>query len=271
MKDILSDIIAHKKVEIEMQKQTISMEQMQEQAEISIRENAAHRRSMKQALAASATGIISEFKRRSPSKGWINEAARAEEIPVSYEAAGASALSILTDEAFFGGTLNDIRTARPLVDIPILRKDFIIDRYQLLQARIVGADAVLLIAACLNSEQCSALTTQAHELGMEVLLEVHSPSELSYINKDVDMVGINNRNLGSFVTDVENSFHIAQQLRKATPGPTSPLLVSESGISNPEIIRRLRTAGFRGFLIGEAFMKTEKPGETLRTFIEESK
>ena len=209
MKDILSEIIAHKQTEIELQKQTVSLEQLQEQAGIIIRENAAHRRSMKQALAASSTGIISEFKRRSPSKGWINEAARAEEIPASYEAAGAGALSILTDGKFFGGTLRDIRTARPLVHIPILRKDFIIDEYQLLQACIVGADAVLLIASCLSPEQCSTLTAQAHELGLEVLLEIHSPSELSYINKEVDMVGVNNRNLGSFVTDVENSFRTA--------------------------------------------------------------
>lgn len=270
MKDILSEIIAHKQTEIELQKQTVSPEQLQEQAGIIIRENAAHRRSMKQALAASPTGIISEFKRRSPSKGWINEAAQAEEIPASYEAAGAAALSILTDEKFFGGTLLDIRTARPLVRIPILRKDFIIDEYQLLQACIVGADAVLLIASCLSPEQCSTLTAQAHELGLEVLLEIHSPSELSYINKEVDMVGVNNRNLGSFVTDVENSFRIARQLRESTHGPASPLLVSESGISDPETICRLRAAGFRGFLIGETFMKTANPGETLKEFIQDS-
>lgn len=270
MKDILSEIIAHKQTEIELQKQTVSLEQLQEQAGIIIRENAAHRRSMKQALAASPTGIISEFKRRSPSKGWINEAARAEEISAAYEAAGAAALSILTDGKFFGGTLRDIRTARPLVHIPILRKDFIIDEYQLLQACIVGADAVLLIASCLSPEQCSTLTAQAHELGLEVLLEIHSPSELSYINKEVDMVGVNNRNLGSFVTDVENSFRIARQLREATHGLTSPLLVSESGISDPETICRLRAAGFRGFLIGETFMKTANPGETLKKFIQDS-
>ena len=270
MKDILSEIIAHKQTEIELQKQTVSPEQLQEQAGVIIRENAAHRRSMKQALAASSTGIISEFKRRSPSKGWINEAAQAEEIPASYEAAGAAALSILTDEKFFGGTLRDIRTARPLVRIPILRKDFIIDEYQLLQACIVGADAVLLIAACLSPEQCSALTTQAHELGLEVLLEIHSPSELSYINKEVDMVGVNNRNLGSFVTDVENSFRIARQLREATHGPASPRLVADSGISDPVTFCRLRDAVFSGFLIGETFMKTATPGETLKKFIQDS-
>ena len=128
----------------------------------------------------------------------------------------------------------------------------------------------MLIASCLSPEQCSTLTTQAHELGLEVLLEIHSPSELSYINKEVDMVGVNNRNLGSFVTDVENSFRIARQLREATHGPASPLLVSESGISDPETICRLRAAGFRGFLIGETFMKTANPGETLKEFIQDS-
>lgn len=270
MKDILSEIIAHKRIEIELQKQTISLEQLQEQAEIMLQAGTTADglhccRSMKYSLANSATGIISEFKRRSPSKGWINEAAKAEIIPASYEAAGAAALSILTDEKFFGGSLRDIRTARPLVNIPILRKDFIIDEYQLLQARIVGADAVLLIAACLTPEQCSTLTAQAHILGLEVLLEIHSPSELAYVNKEVDMVGVNNRNLGSFVTDIENSFRLAPQLRETG----SSLLVSESGISNPETICRLRTAGFRGFLIGETFMKTPSPGETLQNMIAE--
>ena len=277
MKDILSEIIAHKRIEIEQQKQAVSLSQLQEQAAAMMQETVGTGasgttpvRSMKRALANSSSGIIAEFKRRSPSKGWIKESAQADLIPPAYETAGASALSILTDEKFFGGTLRDIRTARPLVNIPILRKDFIIDKYQLLQARIVSADAVLLIAACLSPEQCSTLTTQAHELGLEVLLEIHSPSELSYINKEVDMVGVNNRNLGSFVTDVENSFRIARQLREATHGPASPLLVSESGISDPETICRLRAAGFRGFLIGETFMKTANPGETLKEFIQDS-
>lgn len=279
MKDILSQIIANKRIEIELQKQTISLEHLQEQAEnmtqSGITADGSHCcRSMKHALATSASGIISEFKRRSPSKGWINETAKAEIIPAAYEAAGAAALSILTDEKFFGGGLRDIRTARPLVSIPILRKDFIIDEYQLLQARIVGADAVLLIAACLTPEQCSTLTTQAHALGLEVLLEIHSPTEFSHINKEIDMIGVNNRNLGSFVTDVENSFRIADQLREtvcnASPNHREPghsgsaLLVSESGISDPQTILRLRTAGFRGFLIGETFMKTDTPGDALR-------
>ncbi len=277
MKDILSEIIAHKRIEIEQQKQAVSLSQLQEQAAAMMQETVGTGasgttpvRSMKRALANSSSGIIAEFKHRSPSKGWIKESAQADLIPPAYEAAGASALSILTDEKFFGGTLRDIRTARPLVNIPILRKDFIIDKYQLLQARIVGADAVLLIAACLTPDECHTLTMQAHELGLEVLLEVHSISELSYIYKETDMVGVNNRNLGSFVTNIENSFRIAEELKKAIAEidfQTPPLLVSESGISHPETIRELRSAGFRGFLMGETFMRTDDPGSTLEELI----
>ena len=272
--DILSEIIAHKRTEVELQKQSVSPEQLREQVQKLMESSSVPRHSMRQALASSPTGIIAEFKRRSPSKGWIYETAKAEEIPAAYETPGASALSILTDEKFFGGSLRDISTARPLVDIPILRKDFIIDEYQLLQARIVGADAVLLIAACLTQKECTTLTTQAHALGLEVLLEIHNPSELPYINKEVDMLGVNNRNLGTFVTDVKNSFRIARQLQQAIGSKKGasdvrnmPILVSESGISHPGTIRSLRAAGFRGFLIGEAFMKTDRPGDTLKDFI----
>ncbi|MBO5182387.1 MAG: indole-3-glycerol phosphate synthase TrpC [Paraprevotella sp.] len=277
MKDILSEIIAHKQIEIARQKQTVSVEHLQKTIAAMIQEEAYDRhtgircrRSMKQALDASTSGIIAEFKRRSPSKGWIKEEAQASLIPPAYEAAGASALSILTDEMFFGGTLQDIRTARPLVNLPILRKDFIIDEYQLMQARIVGADAVLLIAACLTPDRCHELTSRAHELGLEVLLELHTPSEFSHICKETDMIGVNNRNLGSFVTNVENSFRIAEQLKEAMAKikfETSPILVSESGISSPETIRELRSTGFRGFLIGETFMRTENPGNTLKEFV----
>ena len=250
MTDILSEIIAHKRIEIAQQKQAVSLNQLQEQAATVLHEDTTaqaagtlQRRSMKQSLASSSSGIIAEFKRRSPSKGWIKETAQAELIPPAYEAAGASALSILTDEKFFGGALRDIRTVRPLVNIPILRKDFIIDEYQLLQARIVGADAILLIAACLTPDECRTLTLQAHELGLEVLLEVHSPSELSYIYKETDMVGVNNRHLGSFVTDVENSFRIAEELKQTVAGidfKTPPLLVSESGISHGRDVHAYR-------------------------------
>lgn len=256
MKDILSEIIANKRFEVDIQKQAISIEQLEEGLH-----NLPPTRSMRQALANSPTGIIAEFKRRSPSKDWIKEEARPEEIVPAYAAAGASALSILTDEKFFGGSLRDIRTARPLVDLPILRKDFIIDEYQLYQARIVGADAVLLIAAALKQERCRELAAKAHELGLEVLLEIHHADELPYITKEINMVGINNRNLGTFHTDVENSFQLAGQLPKET------LLISESGISDSETVKRLHRAGFRGFLIGETFMRTPSPGNTLKEFI----
>lgn len=256
MKDILSEIIANKRFEVDLQKQSISPEQLQDAIA-----DATPVRSMRQALTASKSGIIAEFKRRSPSKGWMNENARPEEIVPAYSAAGAAALSILTDEKFFGGSLRDIRMARPLTDLPIIRKDFIIDEYQLYQARIVGADAVLLIAAALEPMQCHRLAAKAHELGLEVLLELHTADELNYISEHIDMVGINNRNLGTFHTDIENSFRLANQL------PQGMVLVSESGISQPETVKRLRTAGFRGFLIGETFMRTLHPDETLKEFI----
>lgn len=256
MKDILSEIIANKRFEVDIQKQAISIEQLEEGLH-----ELPPTRSMKQALASSRTGIIAEFKRRSPSKGWIKEEACPEAIVSAYATAGAAALSILTDEKFFGGSLRDIRTARPLVNLPILRKDFIIDEYQLYQARIVGADAVLLIAAALQQDRCRELAAKAHELGLEVLLEIHRADELPYITKEIDMVGINNRNLGTFHTDVENSFQLAGQLPKET------LLISESGISDPETVKRLQQAGFRGFLIGENFMRTASPGDTLEEFI----
>ena len=264
MKDILSEIIANKRFEVDLQKQAISIEQLQEGIS-----EVPTSRSMKQALASSASGIIAEFKRRSPSKGWIKEEACPEEIVPSYAAAGASALSILTDEKFFGGSLKDIRTARPLVEIPILRKDFIIDEYQLYQARVMGADAVLLIAACLTPEQCLMFAELAHTLNMEVLLEIHSEEELDHLNPFVDMLGVNNRNLGTFHTDVENSFRLAKAMQTvAHERNLSPLLVSESGISTTTTVSNLREAGFHGFLIGETFMKTDVPGDTLAQFIE---
>ncbi len=288
MKDILTDIIENKHLELQFQKQAISIGHLREQADIILSQKAEYpipessmdrksgnNRSMKHALAQSQTGIIAEFKRKSPSKGWIKETASPEVIIPGYETAGASVLSILTDEKYFGGSLRDIRTVRSLVNIPILRKDFIIDEYQLLQACIVGADAVLLIAACLSPDECRNLTEIAHALKLEVLLEVHSPHELAYINKDTDMVGVNNRNLGTFVTDIQNSFRIAEELKQTVNEiyvqeaiPALPLLVSESGISSPDTIRQLRSTGFKGFLIGETFMHTEQPDETLRQFID---
>ena len=228
------------------------------------------RRSLKQALLDSPTGIIAEFKRKSPSKGWIHADARPEAVVPAYAAAGAAALSILTDESYFGGSLDYIRQVRPLVDLPILRKDFIIDPYQLYQAAEAGADAVLLIAACLSRADCAALTAEAHRLGLEVLLEIHDAAELDYVSPEVDVVGVNNRHLGSFVTDVQTSFDLAPLLPPPSTTPaqaTGTVFVSESGIGDPETVRKLRAAGFRGFLMGEHFMKNPDPGAALADFI----
>jgi indole-3-glycerol phosphate synthase len=257
--DILDTIVTQKRTEVAFQRSMFDPVLLKEMAEEETRPVI----SMKQSLSQSPYGIIAEFKRKSPSKGWIKEEGRAEEIPASYAANGASALSILTDEPFFGGSLKFLKIARPLVDLPILRKDFIIDEYQLHQARVVGADAVLLIAACLTVDECRHLATRAHELSLEVLLEIHSEGELAYLNDCVDMVGVNNRHLGTFHTDVATSFDLAAKL------PKQYVRVSESGISNPETVKQLREVGYRGFLIGETFMKTPQPGETLHRFIEQ--
>ena len=218
--------------------------------------------SLREALLRSESGIIAEFKRRSPSKGWIKEEGRADAIPLSYQQNGAAALSILTDEQHFGGHDDFIRQARRSgVTLPILYKNFVIDEAQLYAAALCGASAVLLIAACLSKQRCAELMRLAHELGLEVLLEMHSESELEYAELCPDVCGINNRNLGSFVTDVENSFRLAELL------PKDAVKVSESGISSPQTVRALRAAGFNGFLIGESFMKMPDPGLALRDFI----
>ena len=192
------------------------------------------------------------------------EQGRAEDIPFSYQQNGAAALSILTDEKYFGGRDSFIKTAREnKVTLPILYKNFVIDEYQLFQARLCGASAVLLIAADLSLQECRSLLKTAHELNMEVLLEMHAESELDYAALEPDMCGINNRNLGTFITNVENSFRMAELL------PKDVCKVSESGISNPRTVNELRSVGFSGFLIGECFMKTGNPGPALKSFIED--
>ena len=217
--------------------------------------------SLREALLRNETGIIAEFKRRSPSKGWIKEEGRADIIPLSYQQNGAAALSILTDEQYFGGCDDYIRQARKSgVTLPILYKNFVIDEAQLYAAALCGASAVLLIAACLSKEDCKRLIDKAHQLGLETLLEMHSKQELEYTEFKPDICGINNRNLGSFVTDVENSFRLAELL------PKDAVKVSESGISDPATVKALRQAGFQGFLIGENFMKTPDPGQALHDF-----
>lgn len=244
MSDILQEIIAHKQEELAQMR--------------------AKKPSLRQALLDSESGIIAEFKRKSPSKGWIKEEGRADLIPLSYQQNGAAALSILTDKKFFGGHDDFIRQARQSgVTIPVLYKNFVIDEFQLYEAALCGASAVLLIAACLSRSLCGNLIEKAHSIGLEVLLEMHSEAELEYADLGPDLCGINNRNLGSFITDVENSFRLAERL------PKEAVKVSESGISDPATVRDLRQAGFRGFLIGENFMKTSDPGRALNEFIEE--
>ena len=224
----------------------------------------ARKPSLRGALLASKTGIIAEFKRRSPSKGWIKEEGRACEIPLSYQQNGAAALSILTDKQYFDGHDRFIMEARQSgVTLPILYKNFVIDELQLYEALICGASAVLLIAACLSKQHCRSLIDKAHSLGLEVLLEMHSEAELDYADLEPDLCGINNRHLGSFVTEVEHSFSMAERL------PKELVKISESGISNPQIVKELRSAGFQGFLIGETFMRAPDPGQALAAFIEQ--
>lgn len=259
MADILEEIVAYKKNEVEQFKK--ELHQIYLEGRVEILKNALIP-SMKNALMKSDTGIIAEFKRKSPSKGWINEAATADMVPISYQENGAAAISILTDSHYFGGSNVYVRTAiASKVRIPILYKNFIIDEYQIYQAKICGASAILLIAACLTKEQCRQFIAKAHELELEVLLEMHNEEETEYAELEPDLYGINNRNLGTFETDVNNSFQLIERL------PAEGVKVSESGISDPDTIRQLRACGYKGFLIGETFMKEADPGLALKNFI----
>ncbi len=257
--DILDEITAHKRLEIAALKQRTPLALMQKMVEAV---KGTPQPSMAAALLESPTGIIAEFKRKSPSKGWIKEDGDAASIPLGYQQNGATAISILADGKYFGGSPDYIRVARESgVVLPILYKEFVVDEYQLYMARLRGASAVLLIAAESGKDECRHLIRKAHGLGLEVLLEMHSEAELEYAELDPDMCGINNRNLGTFVTDVENSFRLAEKL------PKDAVKVSESGISNPETLSELRQCGFRGFLMGERFMKEPDPGAALGQFI----
>lgn len=260
--DILDEITAHKRLEVAALKQEVPLKALRARVEAI----ASDRRqpSMAAALLASGTGIIAEFKRRSPSKGWIKEDGDAAVIPLDYQHNGAAALSILADSKYFGGSPEFITKARESgVTLPILYKEFVVDEYQLYMARLCGASAVLLIAAELGKDECRRLVGAAHGLGLEVLLEMHSEQELEYAELMPDMCGINNRNLGTFVTDVENSFRLAGKL------PAEAVKVSESGIGNPATLAALRQCGFSGFLIGERFMREPDPGAALGHFMAE--
>jgi indole-3-glycerol phosphate synthase len=210
------------------------------------------------------TGIIAEFKRKSPSKGVINSEASVEQTTKGYADAGASALSVLTDTISFGGSSEDLIIARKTNDLPIIRKDFTIDEYQIIEAKSIGADAILLIASVLTSEQLKALTAFAHSLHLEVLLEIHDEEELKKsLEANADLIGVNNRNLKTFEVSIENSKRLAPLI------PPSVVRVSESGLSEVKTILELRTFGYEGFLMGENFMKHNHPDEAARKFMDD--
>lgn len=263
--DILQEIVAYKKVEIDDRKRYVSPRALYPMVEQLLAEGKPVP-SLRQALMDSDTGIIAEFKRRSPSKGWINREAKVAQVVPAYEQAGAAACSILTDSHYFGGYDEYIQQARHAgVTLPILYKNFVVDEYQLFEARYCGASAVLLIAACLEHDECQRLSQLAHALGLEVLLEMHGEADFDYVDIEPDIYGINNRNLGSFVTNVENSVRLAERL------PKEGCRVSESGIDSVQTALALRREGFNGFLMGEHFMRQEAPGEALKQFIDEMK
>ncbi len=215
-------------------------------------------------LKNSNTGIIAEFKRRSPSKSIINNTATVENVAKGYENAGACGMSVLTDEIYFGGTLDDLITARQSCNLPLLRKDFVIDEYQILEAKAFGADVILLIASILNKAEIKQFSELAKSLNLDVLLEVHNEEELhKSIMPSLDMIGVNNRNLKTF----EVSTQISKDLSILIPDEF--VKVSESGISNIETIKNLQPLGYQGFLIGENFMKTDNPGATANKFIQD--
>jgi indole-3-glycerol phosphate synthase len=254
--NILDTIIAQKKIEVGERKQSISIAELQ-------RMNFFARETMslkKFLLDADKTGIIAEFKRRSPSKGIINATADLRAITASYAINGASGISVLTDQVFFGGTMDDLLEAR-VNKVPLLRKDFMIDEYQLIEAKAFGADVILLIAACLTVSEVKKMASMATSLGLEVLLEIHNEDELDHICDEVTLVGVNNRNLKTFEVDIETSLKLINRIPKTKPA------IAESGISDVDTIVTLHNAGFRGFLIGENFMKQANPAVAFTGFV----
>jgi indole-3-glycerol phosphate synthase len=256
--NILDKITAHKRTEVEQRKQAISIKQL-EKSPLFDRQPFAATRFIKE-----RSGIIAEFKRQSPSKGIIHPNPNIETITKGYVSAGVSAISVLTDVDFFGGSDEDLKAARRFNEIPLLRKDFMVDEYQIVEAKAIGADLILLIAACLSPNEIQTFGKFAQSLGMQVLLEVHNQAELERsICPFLDLVGVNNRDLTTFTVDLNHSYNLVNQI------PNDFLKISESGISNPKTIVELRQAGFDGFLIGENFMKTSEPEKACVAFIEE--
>jgi len=260
--NILDKIIAHKKQEVVQLKREVMVEKLVKSPNF----NRTPLSLKKSLLKIGSSGIIAEFKRQSPSKGIINDTASVVEVTKGYMEANIAAQSILTDLDFFGGNVLDIMQARSVNDsIPILRKDFIVDGFQIVEAKAIGADVVLLIAACLTKEELKNYGQLAEDLGLDVLYEVHNQEELDKLNLDHKIIGINNRNLKTFKVDLEHSIQLANQI------PDSCIKISESGLSDPRIITGLKEYGFQGFLIGENFMKTENPGLACKEFINQIK
>jgi indole-3-glycerol phosphate synthase len=258
--NILEKIIEIKKLEVAELKSTKTISELEKSPFfnrkcISLKEN----------LLNSQSGIIAEFKRKSPSKGWLNANADLQNITAGYEKFGAAGISILTDNQHFGGCLDDLRSVRNNISIPILRKDFIIDALQIYEAKAAGADVVLLIAAALSKTKTCELAKTAKELDLEVLLEIHNTAELDFYNEYIDILGVNNRNLETFVTDINTSVKLADLI------PHNCVKISESGLSVSEDVKRLRSVGYSGFLIGENFMKSVNPTEEFKKFIEQVK
>ncbi|OOG16543.1 indole-3-glycerol phosphate synthase [Sphingobacterium sp. CZ-UAM] len=257
---ILDKIIERKRIEVEKSKAQVSAEELLNYpyfsvACLSLRESILDREK---------TGIIAEYKRASPSKGDINSTAKVEDVVKAYEEAGASAVSVLTDGEFFKGNLEDLSKARETINIPILRKEFIVDKYQITEAKAYGADVILLIAACLKKEEVQEFAAYAHQIGLNVLLEVHNEQELlDNLFDDIDAIGVNNRNLKDFTVDLQHSYDLLDKI------PSEYIKVSESGISDPKTIKALKKAGFQSFLIGENFMKTTDPGKAIKDFVKE--
>lgn len=251
---ILDTIIERKKEEIKVSKAKISIEQMKN-SEFFKRKSFSLKESVR-----NKSGIIAEFKRKSPSKGIINDQVQPLDVVTAYEHFGASGISILTDRDFFGGGFDDILNVRKHINIPILRKDFMVDEYQFYEAKSIGADAVLLIAACLSPGQVQEFTELAHHLDLEVLLEIHTEEELRHFNAEIDLAGINNRNLKDFKVDLQHSVQLKDLL------PKEVLSVAESGIYHIEDFKYLKEKGFDGFLMGEYFMRNEDPAKAFKDF-----
>jgi len=259
---ILDEIVANRKKEVAEVKSHVSLEELKKQ----VPSNRKGKSLKEQLLDPEASGIIAEFKRKSPSKGIINDKVTPEIVTKGYSTAGASGISVLTDRTYFGGSLDDFAKAREAnPDTPMLRKDFMVDEYQIYEACVTKADVILLIAAVLTKEEIERFTTLAHELGLEVLLELHAEEELQKVDPRVDLIGINNRNLKDFTVDLEHSIRMLKKL------PAEAVKVAESGISDPETVDYLRKSGFHGFLMGENFMKQEHPAEACREFINQLK